>query len=212
MALLYILIGIILVISLVLFIPLKIKFKLSLKTHEENKNEDMNFDNYIKIYLFGIIRIKKIKINQKGKVEKENTTNVDKPKKAIDDVLYATDKFVTYEKKNKLFLKPKDFIKIKNSMTFKKFYLNIGINLQEVITNAYVIAFLNALINIYIAKNQSLFDLKNTKYNTYISNKIFNIDFNGIINLKLVHTITVLIKLFINLRKVAKKDGKRTSN
>ena len=206
---LYIIGTVLLIILLILIIPLKIKIKFSLKTDEKNKNENLYLNNYIKLYILGIIRIKKIKIKQKNK----NINNSDnKLKETIDDVLDVIDKYVTYEKQDELFLKKDDIVKLKNNMKYKQFYLDVGVNFKEVIINSYIIAIINSLINMYIGKNADIFNLSKTQYNTYISNKVFNIDFFSIINLNLVHTIIVFIKLVIVLRKVDKSNGKRTSN
>ena len=73
-------------------------------------------------------------------------------------------------------------------------------------------AFLNSVINMYLAKNINRFNIDRTKYSTYISNKVYDIDFYSIINLNLVNTIIVIIKLIIKLKKVVKKNGKQTTS
>ena len=64
----------------------------------------------------------------------------------------------------------------------------------------------------YIAKNIEKFNLEKTNYNTYTSNEILNLQIDSIINLKLVNTIIIILKIIFKLRKVEKKNGRTTSN
>lgn len=209
MNLLYIIIGIIaLIIILILFIPLKVEIKFSLKTKDEN----LKLSNYIKIYILRFIRVKKINIKQNDNNGKEASGNLKITKQIIDNSVDVIKTMISYEKQDSVLLNKKDFTTIKNNFNYKKFYLNIGYNLKDPILNAYIMALTNALINMYLSKNIDRFNIDRTKYSIYISNKIYDIDFYSIINLKLVNTIIVIIKLIIRLKKVVKKNGKQTTS
>lgn len=208
MNLLYIIIGIIALIILILFIPLKVEIKFSLKTKDEN----LKLSNYIKIYILRFIRVKKINIKQNDNNGKEASGNLKITKQIIDNSVDVIKTMISYEKQDSVLLNKKDFTTIKNNFNYKKFYLNIGYNLKDPILNAYIMALTNALINMYLSKNIDRFNIDRTKYSIYISNKIYDIDFYSIINLKLVNTIIVIIKLIIRLKKVVKKNGKQTTS
>ena len=119
---------------------------------------------------------------------------------------------LNYKKFDEALLNKKDLKKVNNAISFKSIYINIGVNLKNYIVNAYIIAFLNAVINMYIAKNIEKFNLEKTSYNTYTSNEILNLQIDSIINLKLVNTIIIILKIIFKLRKVEKKNGRTTSN
>lgn len=209
MNLLYIIIVIIaLIIILILFIPLKVEMKFSLKTKDEN----LKLSNYIKIYILRFIRVKKINIKQNDNNGKEASGNLKITKQIIDNSVDVIKTMISYEKQDSVLLNKKDFTTIKNNFNYEKFYLNIGYNLKDPILNAYTMALTNTLINMYLSKNIDRFNIDRTKYSTYISNKIYDIDFYSIMNLKLANTIIVIIKLIIRLKKVVKKNGKQTTS
>ncbi len=214
---LYIISIILLLIFLVIIIPLKVKLKYIIKTNfnKEDSDENINILNYIDIYIFRIIKVKRIKIQTKqksdsdSKIYQKNSTIV----KVIFDTIYKLIlDAMNYKKFDEALLNRKDLKKINKALSFQKVDIDIGINLKNVILNAYLISFLNAVINMYIAKNVNKFNLKDTKYTTFISNEILNLKTDCIINLKLVNTIIVIIKTIFKFRKVVNKDGRTTSN
>ncbi|MDD3304086.1 MAG: hypothetical protein PHP54_04135 [Clostridia bacterium] len=213
MNLLYIILGsIILLILLVLFIPVKIDIKFSMKSKNKDENEDIKVSNYVKIYLLRFIRVKKIDMKQKEKADKEAKNNSNTTKKILDTSVKVIEGIMSYEKQDSALFNKQDFVKLRKNIFYSKFYLNIGYNLSDSILNAYAMATLNAIINLYLAKNIDKFNIDRTKYSTYISNKIYDVDFYSIINLKLANTIIVIIKSIIKLKKVVKKDGKQTTS
>lgn len=201
----FILVTIILIILLVLVVPLKIKVNLNIKTNNENSKETLKMENKIEIYILRFIKIKTIDLKQKDKTniknkEKEST-------KVVDDVSKLADNVITYEKRKYLVINKKDLKKLMRSITFNEFYLIFGFNFKEPIINAYVIAIINSLINIYLAQNLDKFKIEDTAYKTYISNKIIDFNFFSIINFKLVNNIIIIFKIIIKLRKVVNKNG-----
>lgn len=213
MSYLYIILGIILlIIILILFIPLKVEIKFSLKTKNQNNNENLKLSNYIKIYILRFMRVKKFNIKQKENTGKEASGDSKVLKQIIDNSVNVIENLIGYEKKDSVLLSKKDIGKLKKNASYSKFYLNIGYNFKDPLVNAYMMAFLNSVINMYLAKNINRFNIDRTKYSTYISNKVYDIDFYSIINLNLVNTIIVIIKLIIKLKKVVKKNGKQTTS
>ena len=213
MSYLYIILGIILlIIILILFIPLKVEIKFSLKTKNQNNNENLKLSNYIKIYILRFIRVKKFNIKQKENTGKEASDNSKVLKQIIDNSVNVIENLIGYEKQDSVLLSKKDIGKLKKNASYSKFYLNIGYNFKDPLVNAYMMAFLNSVINMYLAKNINRFNIDRTKYSTYISNKVYDIDFYSIINLNLVNTIIVIIKLIIKLKKVVNKNGKQTTS
>lgn len=213
MSYLYIILGIIvLIIILILFIPLKVEIKFSLKTKNQNNKENLKLSNYIKIYILRFIRVKKFNIKQKENTGKEASGDSKVLKQIIDNSVGVMESIISYEKQDTALLSKKDFSKIKKNTSYSKFYLNIGYNFKDTLVNAYMMAFLNSVINMYLSKNINRFNIDRTKYSTYISNKVYDIDFYSIINLNLVNTIIVIIKLIIKLKKVVKKNGKQTTS
>lgn len=209
MSYLYIILGIfVLIVISILFIPLKVEIKFSLKT----KNENLKLSNYIKIYILRFIRVKKFNIKQKEDTGQEPNSTSKISRQIIDNSVNVIKNIITYEKQDTALLDKKDFSKIKKNISYSKFYLNIGYNLQDPILNAYAMAFFNTVINMYLSKNINKFNIERTKYSTCISDKIYDIDFYSIINLNLVNTIIVIIKVIIRLKKVVKKNGKQTTS
>ena len=195
---------------LLLFFPIKIKVDFHMQTRNKRQNiqEVFDIENQMKIYVFEWIKVKTIQNHEKDEmIPKGKNADVNMTKLVIDSILKSVDKFVDYEKKERLLIGKKDLIKFKNSLCFKEFYLQLGFNLNDPIWSAYMIALLNAFINMYIAKHVHQFDLKNTAYQTYLSSKIIDFQFSGIIKLKLVNTIGMVIKLIIHSRKVVEKNG-----
>ena len=209
MNLLWVIIVILVILLLLcIIVPIKIEANIHLKTSNTLNEEDIISKDYIKIYVLRVIKVKTIKLNKKNKTGKKRKDI----KKIINYIYTFLNQYIKYNNQSKILMSKKDLKKINNSLTFDKFHLDFGINLKEPITNAYIIAIFNTLINLYIAKNDKKFNLNNTCYYTYISDRILDLKFYGIINFKLTNTIIVIIKIIINLRKVVKQNGKTTSN
>ncbi|MEG2310908.1 MAG: hypothetical protein RSB76_02855 [Clostridia bacterium] len=188
----YIFLTIFALFILILFYPLKIKIKWS----TSNK--------YVCVYIFEIIRVSKIKLGDNTKREIKNKFDVsiksiNKIKRKLNDIKFIIIKIIL----------TKTF-KINNAFSIKMFNLDFGFNTNDVILNAYILAFLNSIINIYFVCNQKR--IKNVLYKTYISNKNINLKFDGIFNLKLVNTICIIFQIMLEIRKVEHKNGRTTSN
>lgn len=207
----YILFVILFFLLFVFLIPLKIEFIYEVDSNlkKEERIEQLNSVNYINFYILNFIKVKQIKrSNEKKSKAKGKEINA-----KVYDIIYNL--LIQYLKKEKIdesVICAKDLKKIKKNMYYEKIDLSLGINLNNVILNAYIISFLNAVLNIFFAKNADKINFSKTSYTTFISNKIINIKIDSIIKVKLVNTIGIIIKLIIRYRKVVKKDGRTTSN
>ena len=176
-----------------------VKFKINYL--EENKNNDlMQTKNYINIYLFGI-KIKEIKLKRKIHAPKTNNKEI-----------------------NTIYMLAKQ---IKNSLTYNqildittgllktvkvnKLDMDLGINLNDPIYNAYIIALVNALIPLFIVNNNKNINLDNIKYNTFISQKTIFLNIKCELSLSIIRNIFRIFKVIIVLIKQKIKDVKNKS-
>ena len=197
---------IILLLLLILIIPTRIRFKYNISTdfNKSKDNEELKTLNYVEIYILYFLKVKKVKIG--------NTQEAGRKKKIIGVIYKFLLDFLNFKKIDEVILKKNELKKLGEYIYIEKLDLDIGINLKNILTNVYVIAILNALINMYFAKKINKMNKENVRYETYISNKILNIDLDSIIRFSLVNTIIIIIKIITRVRKVVKEDGKTTSN
>jgi len=179
---------------------MKIKFKYV----EANENsETIDIHNDISLYVLGI-KIKTIRLGRemhssKGKDEKVNTAYM-----ILNQLKEIYNQREIFDEFNKLI----------KTIKFKKLYISLGINLDDPINNAYIIALINSLISLVLAKNSKNINLKETGYETFISQKTIYFKVDSIVSLPLVKNIFILIriiKFFIKM-KGGKKNGYKTSN
>lgn len=212
MIFLYIILGVLALAILIIITPLKVELRYEINTNFDKSNnlEQLNTVNYINLYILNFIKIKKFKMDNKENEKEKN--NSPSGKKVFDIIAKFLIQYIKYEKLDQALLSTKEIKRLKSSLYYEKIDLNIGVNFKDVVLNSYIISLLNALINMYFAKNADKINFSKASYITYISNKIINIKINSIIKVKLVNTIGIIIKLIISFRKVVKKDGRTTSN
>ena len=202
-------------ILLIILIPsrIKIKYEVDNNFDKNEKNENLDIDNYIKVYIFYFIKIKKIKIEDKEKVDIDKSAIKKTSFKLTFDII---SKFLlqllNIRKIDEALITKQEIDYILKQTYIEKLELNLGFNLKEVILNAYLISLLNAVINMFFAKNIEKINFKKTKYCTYISDKVLNIKIDSIIRFNFANTMIVILKILLRYRKVVKKDGKSTSN
>lgn len=188
------------------------RIKYRIYSHE-NKKFTTTTDNIFVFYIFGFIPIKKsLQKNKKDKKLKSNKKNGDKYKKVLDVVYNIFSGTLKYRKIDEALLNRNDIKKIKDSIYFEKFNLDLGINLKEIFLNIYALGIINTLIPIYISVNQKNFNINNLEYRTYISNNIVDLNLDCIMKVNLIHTISVIVKVIYKIRKVESKNGRATSN
>lgn len=222
MWILYILIFVILLLFVVLLVfPITIEIKDNIvpvfNKIKKYKSESVKEKHYIKIKILKLITVYKIDLDENKKKNDDkklykNTSN-DPIEMVINAIFNALDKAITSEKVNQALLNHKDFRNIINSLYVKKLDLEFGINFINQILNAYISTLINVLINMIIARYINKFNLKDTRYKTYISGEVYNIKINSIIDVKLANIIYIIFKIIYKLRKVEKKNVRnKTSN
>lgn len=176
-----------------------VKFKINYL--EENKNNDlMQTKNYINIYLFGI-KIKEIKLKRKIHAPKTNNKEI--------NTIYMLAKQI----KNSLtYNQILDIITgLLKTVKIHKLDMDLGINLNDPIYNAYIIALVNALIPLFIVNNNKNINLDNIKYNTFISQKTIFLNIKCELSLSIIRNIFRIFKVIIVLIKQKIKDEKNKS-
>lgn len=179
--------------------------KIRIKYIEENESSEViENDNYIELYLFNIIKIKKIKMQRKVHTEGKKKNN------KISNTFFMVGKQILKSlKKEEIF---KIVSKILKTIKINKLDMRLGINLQEPIINAYVIALINSIFPALLAMNSSNVDLTNVRYETFISKKVLNLKIDSIIYISIVKNISSIIKIIFLSLKGGIKNGNKTSN
>ena len=196
----YIFLGVIVLIFLVVLIPIKVVIDYEFYSKDYNINNE-NIKKEIKIYILRFIKIKTFKKKKKEKSNNENNDN---------NIIYN---LINVYKKYKDVTEDETLLdKLKRSMKVKKADFEIGFNSKNYIVNSYIMAYINYYINMYVGKNIDRFNLNKTKYNTYISDKLLKVKIKGILDLKIVNTIHIIIKLIFRYMKGGNNNGKKTSN
>ena len=176
-----------------------VKFKINYL--EENKNNDlMQTKNYINIYLFGI-KIKEIKLERKIHAPKTNNKEI--------NTIYMLAKQIRNSLTYNQIL---DIITgLLKTVKIHKLDMDLGINLNDPIYNAYIIALVNALIPLFIVNNNKNINLDNIKYNTFISQKTIFLNIKCELSLSIIRNIFRIFKVIIVLIKQKIKDEKNKS-
>lgn len=180
---------------------MKIKIKYIEKSDSATVIEN---DNYIALYLFNIIKIKKIKIERKVHTEDNNKDN-----RVVNTVFMIIKQILRSLQKEEMV---KIVSRILKTINIKRLNLELGINLQDSILNAYSIAIINSILPIFLAKHSKNIDLNNISYTTFISKKVINLKIDSIIYVSIVKNITSIIKIIFIILKGGIKNGNKTSN
>lgn len=219
----YFIIAIFALILLVLIFPIRIQLRYSKRHRPKNERNNVLDDiisvndsypnqNYLVIYVFYFIPICKLELDKtkskKGKKKKQKKYEKLRKKIIASDILNTVSNFfislIDYDKTNKFYFNSKDIKNINKHLKYKKLDLNLGINFFEPIINAYAIAFINAIINIYIAKNVKQFNLSKTTYNTYISQEIYNLRLDLQMSVSLIFISPQILKFLVKNKKAKK--------
>lgn len=197
----YIFLILVLTLVFAIIIPIKVVIDYEFYSKDYNINNE-NIKKEFKIYILRFIKVKTIKKRKKEEIEYKKSQD--------NKVIYN---LINIYKKYKDVTEDETLLdKLMKSMKIKKIDLEIGFNMKNYIINSYIMAILNAFINSYISKNVDSFNLKDTKYQTYISKNLLKIKIKSIVNLNLVNTIYIILKLIIKYMKGGNKDGKKASN
>ena len=175
-----------------------VKFKINYL--EENKSSNLiQNKNYIELYLFGI-KIKNIKLERK--IHAPKTSNKE------TNTIYMIAKQI---KKSLSYNEILDIVTgILKTVKIHKLDMDLGINLNDPIYNAYIIALINALIPLFIVNNKNI-NLDNIKYNTFISEKTLFLNIKCELSLSIIRNIFRIFKIIIVLIKQKIKEAKNKS-
>ena len=89
-------------------------------------------------------------------------------------------------------------------------YIEFKINLQNPIVNAYIITFINVIINIFIMISQERMDLKNVHYSTSVSDNIFNLHVDSVIRVRLISIIPLIAQIGVRIIKLKKSKKSKS--
>ena len=175
-----------------------VKFKINYL--EENKSSNLiQNKNYIELYLFGI-KIKNIKLERKIHAPKTNNKET--------NTIYMIAKQI---KKSLSYNEILDIVTgILKTVKIHKLDMDLGINLNDPIYNAYIIALINALIPLFIVNNKNI-NLDNIKYNTFISEKTLFLNIKCELSISIIRNIFRIFKIIIVLIKQKIKEAKNKS-
>lgn len=175
-----------------------VKFKINYL--EENKSSNLiQNKNYIELYLFGI-KIKNIRLERK--IHAPKTSN--KETNTIYMIAKQIKKSLSY---NEILNIVTGILK---TVKIHKLDMDLGINLNDPIYNAYIIALINALIPLFIANNKNI-NLDNIKYNTFISEKTLFLNIKCELSISIIRNIFRIFKIIIVLIKQKIKEAKNKS-
>ena len=176
-----------------------VKFKINYL--EENKSSNLiQNKNYIELYLFGI-KIKNIRLERK--IHAPKTSNKE------TNTIYMIAKQI---KKSLSYNEILDIVTgILKTVKIHKLDMDLGINLNDPIYNAYIIALVNALIPLFIVNNNKNINLDNIKYNTFISEKTLFLNIKCELSLSIIRNIFRIFKIIIVLIKQKIKEAKNKS-
>ena len=128
--------------------------------------------------------------------------------------VYKINRFIKTQKSNKKNKKKKTNKRV-NVMEFinrlidrswvAELRLNLGFNLSNSIANSYIMAGINTLLCLFINSKADNFNLKKLYYQTYISEKMLNMNLKCIIRTSIANTIIALLKS----RNEYKKENNR---
>ena len=174
------------------------KFKINYM--EKNKESNLiEKENYINIYFLGI-RVKKIKLERKihAPYKKNNTkTNT------IYMILKQIIRSLKYDEIVNL------VIRIPKTIKIHKLDMDLGINLNDPIYNAYAIAVINVVIPLLIAYNSKSINLDNIKYTTFISDKTLFLNIKCNVSISIIKNIFRIFKVIFALIKLKIKELKK---
>lgn len=175
---------------------------MKFKINYIEKNKESNLiekENYINIYFLGI-RVKKIKLERKihAPYKKNNTkTNT------IYMILKQIIRSLKYDEIVNL------VIRIPKTIKIHKLDMDLGINLNDPIYNAYAIAVINVVIPLLIAYNSKSINLDNIKYTTFISDKTLFLNIKCNVSISIIKNIFRIFKVIFALIKLKIKELKK---
>lgn len=167
-------------------------------------NTDKNFDIEIIIYLFGILKILKIKINSENMIIFKSKIKLQKIKKKI------LKNFNVNKIENSIFKRItfKELKKLQLNVITLKIYLEYSTN--NILLTTYSVPVISTIFGFLYNLSIKKYDSKNYYFKInpmYLNKKYFYIEGESIIEIKMVHIISIMYQL---LRKGEKKKWMNT--
>ena len=100
-------------------------------------------------------------------------------------------------------------IRIPKTIKIHKLDMDLGINLNDPIYNAYAIAVINVVIPLLIAYNSKSINLDNIKYTTFISDKTLFLNIKCNVSISIIKNIFRIFKVIFALIKLKIKELKK---
>lgn len=157
----------------------------------------------VKIYIFNNIPIFKVNVQKSKKIFKKN----EKIKKFFN------------KKIGKIKINKQNFIKIvynvikESNIELRYLDFNVDICTIDPIVTSYIVTIVSVVISFFLRIFNIKIKFNNCKYKInpiYINEKILNIDFNCILNIKIAHTLVIIYKNFMKRR--CNINGRTTSD
>ena len=167
------------------------KMRINIKYIDVSQREtSKNIKGYVSIYFLGI-KIKRAEIkNEKNKKNKHSNIQnllVKQLKTSLSDTI-------------------KGFKYLVNLLNIDKFKVELGINLDDPLLNAYIIAGINAILSMYLSQNIKKVNLENVDYLTFISNKKIFLNADITIKISVFKSIDAILKIiFLVIKSKIKK-------
>lgn len=190
---------VIIFVILILLVPIRIKTQ-----YGESERENLKIQNKVKIYILYFLKIKTINLKDKKKIENQKG---DYKENAIYKLL---DMYINYYKMQKQLIKKEEITNLLKKIYYEKMYIEFKINLQNPIVNAYIITFINVIINIFIMISQERMDLKNVHYSTSVSDNIFNLHVDSVIRVRLISIIPLIAQIGVRIIKLKKSKKSKS--
>lgn len=174
----------ILVIIITVFITSSIKFNIETFEFLSTKNKKIDYKIFLELYLFGILKICKIKLKK--------------------TYIYPSNPKI--KKINVLNILMNDEIKI------EKINLNVKVGTKDVLLTTIIVFIINTFISIALGRKIENFNKEKHYYSTlpiYNNNNILQLSLNCIIKTKLVHIIYII---YSQKKKESVYKNERTSN
>ena len=190
---------VIIFVILILLVPIRIKTQ-----YGESERENLKIQNKVKIYILYFLKIKTINLKDKKKIENQKGYYKEN---AIYKLL---DMYINYYKMQKQLIKKEEITNLLKKIYYEKMYIEFKINLQNPIVNAYIITFINVIINIFIMISQERMDLKNVHYSTSVSDNIFNLHVDSVIRVRLISIIPLIAQIGVRIIKLKKSKKSKS--
>lgn len=226
----YVILVILIILFAIFFVPMRINIKYNVAAvprKNTKKSISQGNNDYILLKILYFLPILKININKKNKDKNIKLQEKDKKfeiknsnENYVLNTLYSLFmELLGNSKMKKSLIKMSEIAKINKTIYYEKFNLKLGINLDEPITNSFLMASLNTTLCMYINSNIDHYNMNSLYYSSYISDELYKVNFNGILRFKLADNMGIILKIisrYIKIkfknRKVESKNGRKTSN